>query len=171
MTHKNYTVKDYSAEKSVFGWHTQQLLSDGSNLATIQTDNATMLLAVYGVCRFASINNQQLVEGLRGSQAANPNPEAQREEKWLCTYEDVSEYLDPPLNTVPNPGYHKIFNLELPEADLSLRTGNHDIVFSKGSVPDNAAFTTLETEFNDVVRSPYGGNASLLEVRAVGRNT
>lgn len=98
----------------------------------------------------------------RLSNAAATNPQAQRETKWLVTYEDVTAEL---AAGVPNPGFGKIFTLEIPCADLSLLKANSDEIDYS-----NAAFTNFKTTFEAHARSPYGGAVRILNMRHVGRN-
>ena len=170
-TSKSYTVRDFDGEKSVYGWNTEQVAPDGSNLLALEVANGTLNAAIYDITRFAAVNQQQFSNIIRGTQSPNADPEAQREEKWLCTYEDTTEFLDPPTNLIPNPGFHKIFNLEIPIADLSLRVGNSEIVYTQAGGGVAQVFTDFVAAFNLVVKSPYGGVAAMLEVRSVGRNT
>lgn len=96
------------------------------------------------------------------------DPLANRQSKWLVTYTDTTEFLDPPTNSIRNPNYRKLFTLEVPTADLSLRVGNSDQVFPAASVP--TAITTWITAFESIARSPSGGMISVLRIMDVGRS-
>jgi hypothetical protein len=171
MTKKSYTAKDYSKEKSTYGWNTEPLLANGSNLVAIQVASGTLNAAIKDVCLFINNTSQSLSETQKGSSADNLDLKAQREDKWLVTYEDTTEWLDAPADTIPNPGFRGLFHVELPMADLLLRGNTSEVVYTLGGVTTNALFTPLVAAFNSVVRSPYGGVAEVQEIRSVGRNT
>lgn len=94
---------------------------------------------------------------------------AQRERKWTVLYQDVTQYLDAPDNTINNTGYHKKFTIDVPTADASLLTGRPDVVFA-----DDPALGTELSEFKDafeaLVKSPYGGATEVMSFTLVGRN-
>lgn len=108
-----------------------------------------------------------------GSYPAN-TPAAQRETKWLVTYQDVMQYLDE-ANTIANPGYLKVFTSEIPCADLSLLPeGKSELDLEDGGVVE--AFVTA-WEAN--VRSPFNHThghttptaaIAVLKIEHVGRN-
>lgn len=170
-TKHSYTVQDYDGEKSNMQFNGLAILADGSNLAAQQTLWNVLFAAIQGITRIANFDSEITSLITRGGQSPNIDPEAQREEKWLVTYEDVTAYLDAPLNTVPNPGYHKIFNQEIPVGDLSLRENNSEIVYSVAGGGVDPLFDTFVGAFEAVVVSPYGGEADVIEIRSVGRNT
>lgn len=101
-------------------------------------------------------------------------PLAQREKKWLITYQDTMQFLDE-ANTIANPGYLKVFTAEIPCADLALLPeGKSELDLADGGVVE--AFVTV-WEAN--VRSPYNhthGHTSpvtpiaVLKIEFVGRN-
>lgn len=91
---------------------------------------------------------------------------AQRERKWLVTYRDNTEFLDVG-NTIENTGYGKLFNTELPTADLSLLDAQSDQL-------DLAATGVAAwiTAFEAAQNSPTGGNEiEVISIRHVGRST
>jgi hypothetical protein len=104
------------------------------------------------------------------------DPEAQREAKWLITYQDTLQFLDE-ANTIANPGYLKVFNTEIPCADLSLLPeGKEELDLVDGGVV--AAFVA---SFEANARSPYNhthGKTSppasvvkVLSIRHAGRRS
>lgn len=98
----------------------------------------------------------------RLSNAPATNPNAQRETKWLVTYEDITPEL---AQNVQNPGFGKVFTLEIPCADLSLLQPNNDEIDYTST-----AFTNFKSTFEQHARSPYGGQVRILTMRHVGRN-
>ncbi len=79
-------------------------------------------------------------------------PEAQRNVKWTVKYHDAQQFFDPPVNAIPNAGYLKPFELELPTADLSLLADN--ITTLDLTVNPGLAYKTAAEAMG---RSPYGG--------------
>lgn len=91
---------------------------------------------------------------------------AQRERKYLVTYTDTTEFLDAPTNAIPNPGFGKKFNIELPCADLSqLQAGKDTVDITTG------AGATFKTAFETLARTPYGGVPSVVSIKHIGKNT
>lgn len=102
----------------------------------------------------------------QASGIVGPQPDnAHREVKWLVSYEDVSQFLDPPTNTVPNPYYLRIFVQELPCANPDIVPAGTDVL--PLTAPEAANFVAA---YNANAKSPVGGNANVIELRFVGRN-
>ena len=99
--------------------------------------------------------------------ATSATQQSQRGKKWKITYIDESEFLDGAL-TVPNPAYLEPFSVEIPCADLSLRQGGVNIVWSRGASNNVALFDGVVTEF-EKSQSPYGGSPQVQRIEAVGR--
>lgn len=164
------TIADYNGEQSTMNVSCEVIADDGSNFAALNTAFDTLETAIQGITRGLRTRKQvNYVKRLGNGRATDP--EAQREEKWLVTYEDISAYLDSPANTLPNPGQFKLYNAEIPCADLSLRVGNSELLYP---YPGGAAPTPLTdfiSAFQAFVKSPTGGSVVIKEIRAVGRNT
>ncbi len=93
---------------------------------------------------------------------APTDPLAQRGVKWTVGYIDTTQWANAPTNTISNPGYQKIFTLQIPTADLSLLpTGQEELDLT---VNPGLAF---KTNFDATCRSPYRGNVSVIYVRYV----
>jgi hypothetical protein len=98
------------------------------------------------------------------------DPLAQRESKWLVRYRDTSQFLDA-VNSIANPGFLKIFNLEIGTADLTLlQPGSEQMDLE--SVRGAAFVAAMEPN----IRSPYNHTSSapsveIIDVLFVGRNT
>lgn len=91
---------------------------------------------------------------------------AQRELKWLVTYEDNQQFLDL-VNAIENPGWRKIFNMEIPTADPALLPdgiGTDEVNITTSPMSD------FVTAFEAIARSPYGGTVNVLKIQLVGRN-
>ena len=91
---------------------------------------------------------------------------AQRERKWLVSYEDNTAFFDV-LEAIPNAGYHKIFNLEIPTADASKLPADIDTDQVSLAQPEIADWVEA---FEALAKSPYGGDAHVLKIELVGRN-
>lgn len=104
-------------------------------------------------------------ENFAESAAAIADENAQRESKWLAVLRDVTQFFDVG-NTINNPGFGRLFNVEIPTALLSLLGGNSGVLDL--AVPVVAAFVTA---LEAVANSPTGGNeVEVVEIRHVGRN-
>lgn len=99
--------------------------------------------------------------GIVGPQPAN----AHREVKWIVSYQDTSQFLDPPTNSVPNPYYLRIFSQELPCANPDILPAGSDTLPLTSTEAVN-----FVSAFNTNAKSPVGGNVNIIEIRWVGRN-
>ena len=91
---------------------------------------------------------------------------AQRENKWLVTLVDDTQFLDV-ANTIANTGYGERFTITVPTAKSSLLpVGQETLNLADGGVVE-AFVTALEA----VANSPTGGNEVHVEsIQYVGRN-
>lgn len=98
------------------------------------------------------------------------NPEAQREDKWLVTYRDVTQFLDVG-NTINNVGFGNLYQVEIPTADRALlEAGSDELDITP--VTGNAAALAFITAFEAVQNSPTGGNEiEVTSIRYVGRGS
>lgn len=90
--------------------------------------------------------------------------EAQIEKVWLILYTDTQTYLDPGPDTVPNPGFGKVFQAKWPTAiytDHLLPESD----FADLTETDIAAFVAA---FEALVVSPYGGEVEILSMQVAG---
>lgn len=101
-------------------------------------------------------------------------PAAQRETKWLVTYQDNMQFLDE-ANTIANVGYLKVFTAEIPCADLTLLpAGKSELDLSAG-VPlafKQAWEANVRTPYNHTngKTTPPATFNTVLSVKHVGRN-
>jgi len=156
---------DYSREKATVSF---QLSTPADNdytnpIAAVVALQAGIDAVSRGVCRQTQISRINPINANWPS-----DEEAQREDKWLVTYRDTLEYLDAPTNTIPNPGFGKVFNWEIPCADrdaVVMTPGTDTVDFTQ------APMSTLITALQSYAHSPYGGSVSVQEVVFVGRNS
>lgn len=159
-----FSILDYSGETGKFMVNVPTLTA--ANFAAQQTLYDDFQAAVLQIIA-GNFKQRDALQVQRISQTLPSDPTAQREFKWVVTYEDNTEFLDAPTNTVPNPGYKKPFDVEIPTADVAgtTMTPNTDLVdLTVAPIP---AFIIA---FEALVKSPYGGAANVLQIRLAGRN-
>lgn len=96
---------------------------------------------------------------------------AQRECKWLVVYRDTTQFLDAG-NTIANPGYLKVFNVEIATANLGFLSDDAPDVIDMA----NETVEDFVASFEANVRSPYNHSAyaptiEVLRIVHVGRDT
>jgi hypothetical protein len=157
-----FSFEDYNKEKS----------SVGVNLGPITALNFTAvrdalddLKTALGGITLGEIRKTSISEQFAESSATITDQNAQRERKWLVSYRDVTQFFDV-ANTINNVGFGNVYQVEVPTADLSLLTGNSDIL--PLTQTQAAAFVTA---FEAIQNSPTGGNEiEVIEIKHVGRN-
>lgn len=155
---------DYSDEKSGFQVATGPI--NVATLAGVTTQTASLKSAIDAIT-LGTLSTEQLTAFDNLLSNIDPtDKEAQREKKWLISYIDNTPFLDPPVNSIVNPGYQKAFSNTIPTADLAQLTtpGTDNVDFTVGVWP---AFVTA---FQALARSPYGGQPLITQIRYVGRN-
>jgi len=158
-----FTIKDNTDEDSSFSFNTGNITS--VSIAGTLTQFGALRTATEGLIR-GTIKSERLnVFDTLLSNTPPSDTDAQRETKWLVTYEDNLPFFDDPINAIPNAGYHKIFTLEIGTADLSLLVSGE----SELDLADTEAAAWI-TAFEALARSPYGGTVNVLGIAHVGRN-
>lgn len=162
------TLNDYDGQAGVMGFNIPEILA--GNFAAITTQLEVVEDAVEAITEGLVIQNQlSSIRRKQPSTARAASPTAQRGNKWLVSYTDIEQYLDAPTNSVPNPGYFKAFNFEIPTASLSLREDQRNEVYVYDPVAPysaDAAITTFVDEIQDLAVSPYGGEMRVLKIEA-----
>lgn len=169
--HANVTVIDFDGEKSSYGYHAIDMNPDGSNWAAMLaglTEWANLWSVIQRVDNF---NRRGFTLSEVITSVPSTDPESERETKWLITYQDITQYFDDPTNLYENTGFGKVFTLEIPCADLSIRLANSDEIYTKLGGGVNADVTAAVVSTETHARSPYGGEIEVINVRSVGRNT
>lgn len=160
-----FTLLDYSREKSSVSFATEDVTA--GTIAGLLTDTGTLRSAIEGVT-LGVVNKETLtVFDTVLSNEPPTNPLAQVESAWLVVYEDVSEYSDPPANVVPNDGFGKLFTMSIGTADIA--AAGRLLPESDKADLTETGMAALVSAIEDVVRSPYGGNVEVREIRHVGR--
>lgn len=156
------TYLDYGGEKSTTGIASSEITA--ANYAARVGEMTSLVAGINTITLGARYKTAFTTVITPGTSTPPTDKNAQRENKWLVTYQDSQSYLDPGPNTVPNPGFGKVFNIELPCADLSLLEPGTDIVDLF-----DPAVSQFITPFEVFARSPYGGTVTVLQIRHVGR--
>jgi hypothetical protein len=162
--YNSFTLMDHGGEKSVMSFYTPNIT--GTLLPNTVTQFNALRSAIIGITLGTVVQEELSLFRNKLSNALPATPNAQRERKWLVVYEDVTEFLNPPTNTIRNEGYRKVFTLEIATANLvgNLQPNSDEANLSATPV---AAFVTA---FETLARSPYGGQVNVLKLVAVGRN-
>lgn len=148
LTYNDNTVNGTTPEKGRTAFHIVDLTA--GNLVATQALLATLLTSIQAIV-LGELNRERIIlsDTLSSSSAAN-SPLAQRENKWLVTYEDATT--------------HFLYRGELPTADLSLLSGNSeflDLTAGPGQAFKNA--------FEAVVKSRANNAVTVVSVKFVGR--
>lgn len=162
------TLKDYDGNTGVVGFHTAEITA--ANFAGMTSAIEDLEDAVEAVTTGLVIQNElSSIRRKANSKAKSGDATSQRGNKWLVTYMDNTAEI---AVGTPNAGYLKIFDVEIPTADLSMRIDNENDVYDAGLDPESEIpeFITLADELNSIMRSPYGGVALVLKIEAVTRS-
>lgn len=160
----NIKLIDHNSEGSSLSVITDNLTA--ANFAAKLAQFQTLLATVQGIS-LGTFNQATLTAYTQRGLATPPaDANAQREKKWLVTYEDTTQYFDPPTNAIVNNGFGKTFTAEVPCADLSKLQPNSDLADLTDA--DMVAFIAA---FEAFALSPYGGSVNILQIRYVGRAT
>lgn len=129
------------------------------NIGDILTAIGTFKSAVQAIILGVLAKESLVMDETNLSALAPTNPLAQRGIKWSVQYSDNTQYFDPPVNAIPNAGYQQIFTNTLGTANLALLAdGEEELNLSTG------VGATFKTQFEGLIKSPYGGDVKLLRV-------
>lgn len=165
------TVNDYDAQAGIVGFMVTEITDE--NLVDVATAFGTFRTTMMALLRGVAIQSQMtILSKYDASDTPASDDQAQRGNKWRVVYRDNTPFLDAPTNSVVNYGYRKQFDIELPTANLTLRENNSDVIYTLaggGVGAGDAAIEAFVTAFNNLVRSPYGGDAQVIRIEAVTR--
>lgn len=160
----SFSFLDHGEERSSTSFYTGNVTA--VSLPGLLTQFGALRTAIEGITLGTVTQEELSVFRTKLSNVVPADENAQRERKWLVIYEDSQAFFDPGIDEIPNAGFRKVFNFELPTALLTgqLQTNS-----------DEADLTTTEmaafkTAFEAIARSPYGGTVTVLKLVAVGRN-
>jgi len=162
----SFTLMDYDREKTNSGFNTAAITP--TSLAGLLTEFGALKAAIDTITLGTISDEAIYVNRTKNSNVPPSDPSAQRERKWLVSYEDNTQFFDPPDNAIPNAGYRKLFDMEIGTADFTtarLPNNGDEADLTETSM---AAFVTA---FEALVHSPYGGTVNVVKITAVGRNT
>lgn len=159
-----FTLMDYDREVATFSFQTGAITA--VSLPGTLTQFGALRTAIGNITNGVIAGEGLYVNRTKLGNVPPSDENAQRERKWLVTYEDATEFFDPPTNAIPNAGFRQLFTAEIPTADpvgrLLPNTEEADL-----ADPDIAAFVAA---FEDIARSPYGGSVNVVRISLVGRN-
>lgn len=165
MDKANFTLYDFAHEAGKFLLNIPEI--SAGNFATTMSNLAAFETALEGITsgsvrRYAATHDVIVQQGFPEDEFSH------RETKWLVTYIDTSPWLNPPTNTIANPGYSKVFNVEIPTADIGA------VTFKEGSdhlvMDDSGVVAAFILAFEGVALSPFGGSPDVVDIQLVGRN-
>lgn len=166
----SFTLLDYNREKSTVNFNVAAIT--GTSLPGTLTEFGALRTAIEGISLGAVSDEALYVNRTKITNIPPANPTAQRERKWLVQYEDVTEFFDPGVNAIPNAGYKKLFNVEIACANLEA-DGSGDRLLPNSDEADmtHPTIDGFVTAFEQLARSPYGGQINVVRITAVGRNS
>lgn len=160
-----FTLIDHSNEETRTSFYTGNITA--ASLPGTLTQFGALRTAIEGITLGVVAKESLKVFDTTLANVPPSDENAQRERKWVVSYEDSLAFFDDPVNAIPNAGYRKKFTLEIGTADLVGRLlPNSDQ--ADMTDPQIVAFVTA---FEAIARSPYGGTVNVLGLTAVGRNT
>lgn len=164
------SVRDFDREIGTFSINTDVITS--ANFNDLTSDVNALRLALQAMI-LGEVLQTQITKVSKHSAAETTDPQAQRETKWQVLFRDTAAYLDPPGNTVPNPGYLREFVAEIPCANLDLlpAAGSGQVEGLRYLDLTGTEAAAFVTAFEAVARSPTGGAVEVIAIRQVGRNT
>jgi hypothetical protein len=155
------TYLDYSNEKAPFSINIPTVTA-ANFAATVTLINA--LVAAIDDVTLGILNKRIMTIPSPADSSFPTDAEAQREDKWLVGYTDVTASLG---GGVDNPYYGRNFTTEIATAELTAHLSvNSD--YADLAEADVAAFVTA---FEAFARSPTGGAVAINYVKFVGRST
>lgn len=157
------SLKDYDGQVGVVSINTDT--PTAANFATLLTNFQAFYDAVNAVTTGYG-NNMKLSwqNPLSASKATDPT--SQRGNKWVIKAVDGLLEL---AAGVPNPSYGRPFDTEIPTADLTLRVSNRDQIWALGDSGIVPAMDDLVDAYEDIARSPNGGNLLVQEILSTTR--
>lgn len=157
------SYKDYDGQTGVVSVNTD--VPSAANFATLLTNFQAFKSAVDNVTLGAP-NNMKLSWQNPLSASKATDPAAMRGNKWVIKAVDGLIEL---AAGVPNPSFGKPFDTEIPTADLGLRVSNRDQIWAIGDSGIVPEMDTLVGAFEDLARSPNGGNLVVQEILSTTR--
>lgn len=151
-------LRDFSREVGHMSINTVDIAA--GNLAAQLAALTTLETAVTNITR-GVISDTAIKVLTPGTSILPTDEEAQIEKTWLILYTDIDVYANPPTDTVPNPGFGKVFQVNWPTA---LYTG---FLLPDSDFADlaNADISAFVAAFEALVVSPYNGEIQVLSMQ------
>lgn len=159
-----FSFMDFDREMSSMGFNTGAITA--VSLPGTLTAFGELKTAIDAVTLGTIAEEGLYVNRTRLSNVPPSDANAQRERKWLVTYEDATPFFDDPVNAIPNAGYKKVFNVEIPTA----KTVGQLLANSDEADMTTPEMIALKAKFAALVKSPYGGAVTVTRITVVGRN-
>ena len=157
-----FTIEDFDRESSNTGVNIGPLTA--VNFTAKRNAIDALKLTIPGIIT-GEIRRTRINEVFAESADNVTDPQAQREAKWLVTLRDNTQFFDVG-NTISNPGFGNLFQIEVPTANLALLENNNDELDL--TLPDVADYVTA---LEAIAHSPTGGNECVVvSIKNVGRN-
>lgn len=165
-------ILDYAGQSATCNPNLQDMDAAGTTFGSISQDLDEIKDAIDPLI-IGSIQYAKLTLTYPETGQAAPTVQAARESKWEVTYKDTTPYLGA-ASTVPNPGFNRLFTMEIPTADRTLLDNNEE--FLDLEEPTVIAPAVADLEAN--IRSPYNRATAqgvtpsneIVQIKYVGRN-
>lgn len=168
------TTSDYSGETSTVSFWVQDV--GASNYASVTQDIDEVKDAIIAFS-LAQVKQAGMTKNFPEASSPPTDPNAQRERKALVIYEDTTAYIDDPTNTVANPGFGKLFQLEIPAPRVLEDDGTTSCLVAGTDLYDlsSPAVSALIAGLEPNIRSPYNHTSTaptvaIRKIVHVGRN-
>lgn len=166
MGNYSMTIRDRSGELSNVGVNIGPVTA--GTLPGYLTTTGNLKTATDAITLGVIAKDEMKVFSNALSAALPVSPWANRETKFLVRYADVTAFFDDPTNAIPNEGFGRIHNLEIPAPDLALT----DLLQAGTDFVDleQTAIAAWITAFEAVALSPANGSVEVVSIEIVGRN-
>lgn len=165
MGYYSITIRDRSGELSNVGFKLGPVTA--VTLPGHLTATGTLRDAIDDITLGVIAKDEMKVYSNQLDASTPASPWANRETKFLVRYKDVTAFFDPGTNSIPNEGFGRTHNVEIPCPDLALTNlllPNSDFV--NLAQTEIAAFITA---FEAEVLSPSNGAVEVQSIELVGR--
>jgi len=149
----SFSYLDHSVERSSMSFHFGEITA--ASIPGFLTEFGAFRDATNAITIGTLVSDTWVGDHTKYSNVPPTDPNAQRERKWMVTYEDSTSLA--------------LYRIEIPCA-------NHDLTGVFAGQSDEVDLTQTEiaawiTAFEQLCRSPEGNNVNVVSIRTVGRNT
>lgn len=169
-TNGSIKIIDYAGVASYVNPNLHDMDAGGTTFGSISQDldeiKDGVILLIDGVVRESKMSIAYPETG------GAPTIDATRKGKWLVRYLDTTPYLGA-ASTVANPGFNKVFTLEIPTANRDLLDDNEDEL-DLDDTDVAAAIAAIEpnirSPFNRATAQAVTPSNEIISITYVGRN-